>query len=71
MKKQVYKQLHLEVKSVEFQNYPVGNLWDVFEQGIRTARVTYHDNTLVVTWGKLGISKSKVAKAIEEMQNVG
>ena len=54
---------------VEVLGCPVGNLWDIFKDGEKMARVTYHGDKLVCLKGGLFASRAKVERAIEALYN--
>lgn len=56
----------ITVKAVEVLGCPVGNLWDVFFDGNKVGRVTYHGNSLVCIDGMVG-QRPKVERAIEAL----
>ncbi len=54
------------IKKVIVLGYPAGNLWDILQEGLWKARVSYEGNTLVVYGGYLSKQDLKVAEKIIE-----
>ena len=59
-------QTKIEVVAVKVLGLPVGNLWDVFFNGKKVGRVTYHGNSLVTLSGMVG-QRRRVEQAIEQL----
>lgn len=54
----------MSVTKVIVLGVPVGCLWDVFDSGLRLARVTYHGDKLVAISGSIGRKRAEIERLI-------